>query len=236
LKKALLTALFTVLTMTQMLSQDFKIGYEIGIGSFAMNGLKAINNDIMSGLPFDSRVVSNFPPYLFYEPGFYLKLHKIGLGVLYTFQSTGSRVSSKDYSGEFRFDMQTGSNSFGLYTDYDIWSDKKYTLSVNSTFRIMFSKLKIVEYFKLQDTVLADESVIFNSMNYSLEPGLDFSRSFGRLTVAINAGYLFCMWAEPFRSIKYHDFILKTPESGKPVKPDWNGFRLGFSIFITMSD
>ena len=202
-----------------------------------MKDLKAINNDIISSLPFDAKVVSDFPVYFYYEPNFHLNINKLGLGLIYTYQSTGSRVSAKDYSGEYRFDLQIEANSFGLSVDYDIWSNDNYKLTVGSAFRIMFSKLKASEYFAIRDSVTIDNTAYFNSKNYSLEPGLTFSRSFGNyISLELNAGYLFCFGAQPFRSLDNSDYILHYPDSDKPIKPDWNGFRLGVTVYVTFSD
>jgi len=46
-------------------------------------------------------------------------------GFVYTFQTTGSRVSSVDYSGEYRFDTKINCNSPGFmlqfkFEDYNI--------------------------------------------------------------------------------------------------------------------
>jgi hypothetical protein len=232
-----LAGVFAVLALMQAFPQEFKIGFETGIGSYAMKDLKAINNKIISGLPFDAKVVSDFPVFFYYEPAFHLKIQKVGLGLLYTYQSTGSRVSAKDYSAEYRFDMKLGSNSFGLSADYYIWSNENYNLAVNSTFRIMFSKLKASEYFAVRDSVTIDNLAYFNSKNYSLEPGLTFTRSLGHyVSMAVNAGYLFCIGAQPFRSLDNKDYILHYPDSDKPVKPDWNGFRLGVAVYVNFTD
>ena len=237
MKKLILTVLLAALGLGNILSQEFKIGFNTGIGSFAMKDLKSINTDIISSLPFDAKVVSDFPVYFFYEPNFHLNIKRIELGLLYTYQSTGSRASAKDYSGEFRFDMKTGSNSFGLSVGYDIWAKDKNKLAVNSTFRIMFSKLKMSEYFAVMDSVLVDNSADFNSKNYSMEPGLTFTRSFSHyFSMALNAGYLFCFGAQPFRSLENSDYILHLPGSDKEVKPDWNGFRLGLTFSVNFTD
>jgi hypothetical protein len=236
-RKICLISVFTALISLPLFSQEFKIGFETGVGHYAMKDLKKVNNDIISGLPFDAEVVSDFPVFFYYEPGFHLKIKRTGIGILYTYESTGSRISAKDYSAEYRFDMTLGSNSFGLYAGYDVWSNENYKLAVNSTFRVMFSKMKASEYFALRDSVVLDNSAYFNSKNYSLEPGITFSRSFGPyITLEGNAGYLFCFSAQPFRSLESSRYILHYSDSDKPIKPDWNGFRLGVSVYITFSE
>ena len=104
-------ALF-VITSLAGYSQSLDAGFQLGTGFYSMSGLKSINNEVVRSLQFDSEIVSDFPPYFAYRPFILFNFGSYKFGIRYTFNSTGSRVSSKDYSGEYRFDMKIRSPSF----------------------------------------------------------------------------------------------------------------------------
>jgi hypothetical protein len=230
--RACLTAFLVSMSFFQGLSQELRIGFESGIGQYGMNDLKRVNNEIIKMLPFDSKVVSDFPAYFYYEPILALKVKKLGVGLLFTNYSTGSRVSAKDYSGEYRLDFLIRSNSIGLFGDYKIWSNGIYNILVSTTFRTMISKLEAIEYFCVNDSILTDESVKFNSLNYSLEPGLCLSRSFNRITTEVSMGYLFQVGDQPFHEVDNKESVLQSPDTKTPAEPGWNGFRIGLSVYF----
>jgi hypothetical protein len=91
-QKIVYIVLFVMLMPFSGNSQQASFGLQGGIGTFHMKGLKSINETIVSGLSFDSRIVSDFPPFFYYRPSVKVKINDLTLGLVYTFQSTGSRV------------------------------------------------------------------------------------------------------------------------------------------------
>jgi hypothetical protein len=73
-------------------------------------------------------------------------------------------------------------------------------------------------------------------LSYSLEPNLTFSRSFGRLILEVNAGYLLGFGVKPFHSGENKEEILSFPNTNVEVKPNWNGFRFGLSLYVNFLD
>jgi len=211
-------------------SQQFETGIESGVGSFIMEELKEFNDVVTYTIPFNTKIVEDFPMYFFYRPYIYLKIKNISFGPIYTFQSTGSRISAKDYSGEYRFDMIINSHSPGIGSEVSLIKLHNIKFSVSSAVAVMFSNLRIKEYMEVLEDVMVKEAYDFRSVNMFFEPGVKFSYPVQFLNIGINAGYLFQIGNKSFYSVDNKEAGLINPESGEPVKPGWSGFRAGLSV------
>jgi hypothetical protein len=198
-----------------------------------MSQLKTINDLVKHDLPFDTKTVANFPPFLKYSIAFLFKSGKISLGPLYTFQSTGSRVSGKDYSGEFRFDMVINSSAPGIYGTVELLQENKMIISFYSVFGTLFSNLKTSELLQVQETRMIDETFKFKCFNLFAEPGIFISYPVKFLNIGFNTGYLIQFGNKSFHYRDNKDIKLVNPVTGNPVKPGWNGLRVGLSSFFT---
>jgi hypothetical protein len=230
--------LFIVLILFSLVqvanSQHVKFGYQIGLGKYSMKTLKNINDQISESLPFDSKVVDNFPEYVYFRPSVSLELAWYSIGLICTFQSTGSRISAKDFSGEYRFDTMVRSIAPGIYGDIKILSQNKSRLCIYSMAGLLFSKLKTHEFLTLHSTQVENQNYYFKAQNYFLEPGLGYNYSIGSFSLGLNASYFITIGSQAFyrgdrNKIKLHDY-----KNQQDVKPDWNGIRAGFSIFYTI--
>jgi hypothetical protein len=211
-------------------SQEVFIKIESGLGKYSMSGLRGINNYIIGQMPFDVGLESDFPPYFYYEPALLVKFGKVTTGLVYSFQSTGSRISSKDYSGEYRLDMKVRSSMTGLYGEYDIWAQKGYDFSCSGSFKGVFSRLLTEEMFTVLDETLLDDSQEYQSVSYLSELGLNFSKSFGFVKIGVSAGYAIDMGKKPFHIVDNEEITLKDPATNNEVKPSWGGWRTGISV------
>ena len=232
-QKIVYIVLFVMLMPFSGNSQQASFGLQGGIGTFHMKGLKSINETIVSGLSFDSRIVSDFPPFFYYRPAVKVKINDLTLGLVYTFQSTGSRVSAKDYSAEYRYDMIIKSGSPGIYGDILLIPDNKVRVGLYSVFGCLFTGLKMSEYFILLESKLIDDAYRFKSFNFFIEPGFNLNYPVKYLDFGLNGGYLlqFGSGSFHFAGNKYAKLI--NQETGEPVKPGWNGFRAGLSVSYT---
>lgn len=114
-------------------AQKFEIAAGIGYGACSMSDLKTLNIDIMMKLPFESEVVDDFPSWFVYRLSFSAMIGKrISLGVLYTHSSSGSRVSSADYSGEYYFDTRLAANSVGLQFGVKVFQYRNFDVRVKT--------------------------------------------------------------------------------------------------------
>ena len=235
MKKLLYTVVLILGLVNCLYPQDLKLGFTTGIGTYSMTGLKSINEYIPQNLPFDTELISDFPPYLYYQPTLVVKFAAFSVGLVYTFQSTGSRISAKDYSAEYRFDMKVKSHNPNIYGEFNLLSKNKYHFSVYSGAGLVFSNLEMINYFNLQDSVVNDATNGFKAMNYYLEPGLKATYSFTpKMSAGINAGYLVQLGSKGFYEENEKENKLMDPTNYNQVKPEWDGFRFGISLFYNI--
>jgi hypothetical protein len=215
-------------------SQHVRFGYQIGLGTYSMNTLKNLNDQISESLPFDSKVVDNFPGYLYFRPSVCLEFARYSIGLIYTFQSTGSRISAKDFSGEYGFDTKVHSSAPGIYGDITILSVDRSRLCFYSMTGLLFSKLKTHESLILNSSQVENQNLEFKALNYFLEPGMSYYYSIGSFSLGLNAGYFITIGSQAFSSGNTNKTRLHDYKNQQDVKPDWNGIRAGLSISYTL--
>ena len=216
---------------SNIVAQNLQFGFQYGIGIYNMNSLKSVTEKTYDQLPFESKIISNYPVYFYYEPILKLLYKDLNFGILYTYQSTGSRISSKDYSGEYKFDSRIYSNSPGLYVSYNMNHDLKYRFALFSEIGINITKLNMNESINV-DTVINNNYKFFTN-SYYFKPGIVFSYKLKKLCFDISVGY--------FKEFKRNNFNLKgDPEAELPVKTKfldsdiWDGFRFGITVSYTI--
>jgi len=224
------TILFFFLVYVPCISQKIETGIQYGLGSYSMTDLKEINGISAKLIPFDTKLTHDFPPYFYYRPFIILKLKKISFGPVFTFQSTGSRISARDYSGEYLLDMVVSSNGPGIYDELLLFDHNKLHYSFYSTIGTLFSNLKMKESLVVNDESLTDEKYKFKSFNYYLEAGLKISYSYKFLDFGFSAGFQIQAGDGSFRYSENKDMKLTNTETNNPVRPEWNGFRAGLSV------
>jgi hypothetical protein len=217
----------------RVFSQRLVAGFSAGVGSYSMDDLKLLNESVKPS--FDCKLVSDFPPYPYYQFSLLMNEEKYSFGLFYGFQSTGSRISAKDYSGEYYFDLNVQSHNLGLYADMNLLQKNKFRLAVYAKPGIAFSNLDISEYFTILDTVLADEKASFKATAFFLEPGIDFScLLIPSVSTGLHAGYSLQMGGQNFHPEGQKESILVTEDTGEKIKPDWSGFRFGISVMYNL--
>ncbi len=224
-----ITLLFLLAGLPCM-SQQIETGIQGGLGCYSMKDLKEINEITVKLIPFDTKLVHDFPPYFYYRPFILLKLKKISFGPVFTFQSTGSRISARDYSGEYLLDMVVSSNGPGIYDEIVLFDHNNLHYSFYSTFGALFSNLKMKESLVVNEESLTDEKYKFKSFNYYLEAGLKISYSYKFLDYGFSAGFQIQAGDGSFRYSENKDTKLINTETNNPVRPGWNGFRAGLSV------
>jgi hypothetical protein len=225
--------LLLAVTGHRVFSQHLVLGVSSGLGSYSMADLKLLNENVMPS--FDCKLVSDFPPYLYYQTSVVLNEEKYSFGLFYSFQSTGSRISAKDYSGEYYFDQNVQSNNFGLYAALNLVRKTNSQLSAYAKPGIAYSNLDLSEYFSILDTVLADEKASCRATSFSLEPGIDFTYMImPSISIGINAGYSLQMGAQIFHLPGQKESILVIQDTGKKIRPNWSGFRFGISVMYNI--
>jgi len=222
---ALLVSIFSI-----SYSQNMEIGMQTGIGFYTMKDLKKLNDNVFKALPFQASVIVDYPPFFYYKPGISVSFNKFAVGLQAAFYSTGSRISSKDYSGEYLFNIKTNCIAPGAYFDLLLFSlPEKYKLSLFSEGGVVFSGLDLKEDLTVGDQEITNSSYSFTTHNYYFEPGLKFRRSiYKSVSLELNAGYFFQFGKKAFETTKGE--ILGTGNTA--IRPGWNGLRFGISVVL----
>lgn len=195
---------------------DFAIELNSGIATFDMGDLRGVNWEVLEAVPFPAEITSDFPPYIFYQGTLLFGGNStLNIGFCFAYYSTGSRVSYKDYSGEYKFDILMSSTNFGLVFDLNLNKNKDQTFFFKPyvRFGLMTSQMDAFESTRIADVQQKDADS-WNLTGIHVEPGLKFIYNFGLYGVGANAGYQF--------------------DTGLGVDDvsDWNGLRAG--IFVKL--
>ncbi len=230
MKYNLLIILLPFLFIKTANSQEFKLSFQTGYASFKMNELKDFNTYYQSLYPFDSKVVDNFPSYYYYCPMVAFQYKRLTTGFLCSYQSTGSRVSAKDYSGELQFDMKISSYSPGSYFSYDFIKRSNLEMSVYSSIGLFYSKLKVKEKFAITDVDSSTFTNSYTSAGPYFEPGLQFNYVYQNFTIGYYLGYFLQLTSDDFYSGNDYTDPLYNTNKEDNVNPDWTGIRTGITL------
>lgn len=211
-------------------SQGSILDLQVGTGTYSMRDLKGFNRYIKNNIPFDTKVVADFPPFLNYSVTLKFRIKNGYLGFIQTIQTTGSRISGRDYSGEYVFDISLTGYSPGFYSEFKINTVRKAELSFYSALGAVFTGMKMHERFVVLEEEINDDRYGFRAQSLFLEPGLKVSHQAGRMNFAFNAGYLVQFGNGSFGSAENKLNKLGNPDTGDVVRPGWNGFRAGISV------
>ena len=166
---------------------------------------------------------------------------KMSFGFFLNLQSTGSRVSASDYSGEYCFDMRIKGYGLGLNVAYNISNFSGFQVWGNLALGFNYTYLNMKEHFELLGSNYTDEKINLNSYNGFIEPGVRFEYPLNKITLPVvnkcslflNVGYQFQLLAK----LVYY----KKPENvyvdswGYTMKPDWSGVRFALGISVPIS-
>lgn len=220
--------LFNLLSLLCAVSyaQNLKFDFQSGVGTYDMSDLKDFNNSVFKSLPFQAKVISDYPAFIYYKPSVLFSFNKFEIGLQGTFLSTGSRISSKDYSGQYLFDTKIHSWVPGLVTDISLIKlNSKSKIWLTAEGGVTNSSIEMKENFTFKDETINDSSRSFNSTDYYALPGLKFEyKLYPSLGLEFNSGYFFHIANAHFES-----------DTGELLTfgPDWSGIRIGLSIFWT---
>ncbi|TFG44347.1 MAG: hypothetical protein E4H43_00465, partial [Bacteroidia bacterium] len=156
-----------------------------------MDRLKELNQAIAETLPFDVGTVDNF------DPGFYfgasvqaVVFSNLMLDLSYQYNTTGSRIGTKDYSGYYSFDQIVNSHLIGIGPGVIMTETARYRLSVSILSGMIFTKIRSkealsvsVEKEESSESMSAFSIPVYPSLNLSV-PLVDL------ISVNFSAGYL----------------------------------------------
>lgn len=233
MKKLISLAIILFLFCSPAWSQIASMEMQIGAGTYSMKDLKELNSLVIKKLPFDTKAVDNFPPFLTYSAILKMQLNKVSLGLIYMFQTTGSRISGKDYSGEYYLDMTVNSSAPGVFGEILIPTGTRLNCSLFSAFGLLLSGLKMHEYLNVLAVEGIDDRTRFKALNFNLYPGFSIFYPMGPVKFGLNAGYSVQFGKGSFVNRDNLTGKLINPDTRDVVKPGWNGLRTGLSAAFT---
>jgi hypothetical protein len=227
-KFVLLLAFILALSgIDKVFAQQVYVGIGAGMCKSGMSGLKTINQNVMSSLPFGAKQIENFPAAMEYNLELVVSLvNRYSAGFYYNFYSTGSRISLKDYSGEFRFDNISSNHSFGLINKYSVYQAKAFQVQFTLALGYYNSTFKLAEELKVYDTDIVSEDYKFKSKGIFIRPGVTALYSFKIINIGLYGSYYINTHNDIYLD-ENSDLKLTDETSGDNIKTDWGGFQFG---------
>ncbi len=210
-------------------SQELHLSFETGLGSYKMRDFKTLNDMDLRSLPFEAKITEDFPMFWYYKPSFLVAISKVfSTGIVWTYQSAGSRISREDYSGEYLFDTRIKASSPGLVLQMN-YQVNKLEFSFFNEAGVEFSKIEMKEYLNVNAEIY-NEVYNFKSLNFYEKPGLKISYPISDFTLGLICAYSIDFIRRPISLKGSGDISLSFPDD-RQVTADWTGLRTG--IFIT---
>lgn len=219
-------------------AQNIFIGAGAGGGTFKMNSQKEFNQTIVDNLPFKPALTDNFPPYFFYKVEVLYNFSNIlTAGINLSTASTGARLSLADYSGKYYFDNVQK----GIFPGIKVFLGKALRESNELKFSLAggasFSTMKIQEEIKIFDESTTDKQD-FNAMGLFVQPGICyFINIVSNIKIGVEVSYYYG-FEKGYHAPNEKKQKLFNTDTGKSIKPQWDGIRLGITAywgFITSS-
>jgi len=220
-----------ILATTTLKAQNIFVGGGGGGGTFGMNSVKEFNQTIIKQLPFNPVLKDNFPPYIFYNGEVIDSLtENLAVGINLSTTSTGSRHSLADYSGHYTFDNIQKGFFPGIKIFYGAESGCLNEFNLLIEGGVSFSNMIINEELKIFEEFQSDKMEL-EAMGFFFQPGICYFKNITpRIKVCANISYYFG-FEKGYYLPKEKNQILYNQETGKPIKPQWDGIRLGITAY-----
>ena len=197
--------------------------------------LKDFNQGVGLTKYLEAENLAEFPAYFYYQPSFMVKIKRIRLGAILSTQSTGSRYSLKDYSGEYLYDTRLKMVAPGFYSGLIIKPDQNIEISLYNEFGYILTDMTISEKLTLNSEEVVNQSEKFKSGNFYDEFGiLAAYHLLPVIEIQLNLGYLLQFGKQGMHLSEDPDSILTNPRTNDQVPPDWSGFRIGIGLVANL--
>jgi hypothetical protein len=225
MKKAFFTVVYSLFVLHGS-AQWWHVEAGIGYGRYAMSQPKAVNEALCRQLPIHAEITDNYPGTGMWTAR-WLPFHEnpLIIGFVGTYNTTGSRISYADFSGEYRLDQLAHVYSTGLFTSI-LLEEGRSGISLTNQVAYAFTRLRF------EETLLSlHETYRFTAGSILLEPGVRFTHKVWGLEFALSTSYVL-----DFKGILYlkedHRAYMVNPDTHKKVHSDWSGIRIALSVGI----
>jgi hypothetical protein len=233
--RKILLILILIIPLQLINCQNVSFDYHFGYGKYQLQNLKSFQigmKELYSPLPI--KEVTRFPEYFNYSSSieyWFKSRHSLGINGLY--YTTGGRNHLKDYSGEYKLDMNL--TGYGIGLQYrTVWLSKG-NFNLFTRFKIggIFSRIRVTERLVINRIDSLKNSYVFKGRGLNFEPAFGISYSFWkRFCLDITMGYEFNSDGVLRKENNKNEKLMDT--KGAAVVVNWTGARIsaGVTIFL----
>lgn len=232
-KKFLLLYIFILMSISSY-AQKLTFEYQQGMGHYQMSDLKTFNKLVLDNIPITPQLTENLPMYFYYQGEISSFVNDVfGIGAVFSLQSTGARISQKDYSGEYRLDELIRSESYALKWKFRIDTISDFKMQFYTETGVFRTTLSVDEYFELYNETSLEEYKL-NSLSLYFEPGLALSYPYKIFEVGANIAYTFEFAHGDFETEAGYKSLPLNISAEEKAHSGWDGFRLGLFVRINL--
>jgi len=230
MKFAAVSMLAVLLLQADLAGQELRASFTAGVGTYRMQSLKTYIEIVNESLPFSPDLVDAFPPSLWYSAEVAVSRGDFSWGLAVSYNSTGSRVSLKDYSGEYLSDRMLSAISPGFTAEYLLPPlAARITLTPGAILGVTFSTMKVDETLVVDEEFIDDNHEDFGAFSLYSGPSLSLAWAMtSAVSLELQTGYILNYGIGRFKPKKERDSWSGSYE----IHPDWNGLRCGLSLCI----
>lgn len=227
----ILVLLISMLLANSSGAQKLLFGVGGGYATFSMNDLKDYNTTVQNNLSFTPVLTDNFPGWLNFNADVLYSLPKLlAAGLTVSTTSTGSRLHLSDYSGEYSFDNRQHGWFPGVKVLVGKAPGRQSGFSAAMESGMAFSSMSFNEKFVLYEEETGDKQE-FSARGFFVKPGITYMQHIGnQLIVAANVSY-YLSFENGYYIKGNSDQKITNTDTGKNIKPNWNGLRAGILIY-----
>lgn len=221
MKKITLILLLLICLTSLAPAQKIKFEAAYGLASYSMNDLKLGNDMILKELPVKGEITDDFPSLPFESVAISAQFGKVLIiGLTGTHNTTASRISYKDFSGEFKYDLRLTSWAPGVRIGANIFQ-RKIAVSGIADVAYSFTSLATDEIM-----LTFSEKRSFRSNSFTVLPQIRLSRQIKKFEIGLNGGYLYDFGGA---YISGGEKLINT-KTQEQVSNNWSGYRFMLNL------
>lgn len=224
--------LFGVLFLISFEAIGQRWGYvKAAVGTYQMSDLKALQVELLedySHLSIPVEIVSSFPVSVQFEAGLDFQKDKFSSGAFINYTKTRGLLHYADYSGEI----------LSQQTVHRVLVGCKMYRSITNSFNFYADLGGSISFLEMSfETNLtgldrSTESLKFNSLGISLQPGLEWQYIWKKTRIKINGGYEIGFNGKTNFNEEDGAFLIN--DRDEPVILDWSGLRFGIELGLLL--
>jgi hypothetical protein len=116
MRKVILLVCVTILSALLANAQDLNVGISAGIAFPEMKGARSSLTNKLNSLPFEAGITDNFPAWFEYKAEVSADFDKVMFGIYLIRSTAGGRISSRDFSANYFYNIKMRNVAFGFST------------------------------------------------------------------------------------------------------------------------